>query len=333
MSETPEVQREYLEDDQLLQAKAVQKGRLDVFCAEVSGETRSFIQRVIELGDVSVNGRDCRAGTKLNPGDLVEIRLRAPKITGIAAEDIPLSIVYEDADIAIIDKPRGMVVHPAPGNESGTLVNAVLFAVKDLSGIGGELRPGIVHRIDKMTSGLIVIAKNDASHRSLAAQMKTHEAGRVYLALVDGNMKENSGKVDAPIGRHPIDRKRMAVVTEGREAVTHWQVLERMGSYTLIAARLETGRTHQIRVHMAHIKHPVAGDEVYGNAKDPLNIGGQALHATRLTLAHPRSGEVITLKAPIPPYFMKALLKAGHDPSMDIDDLMDSYLTKFQSYE
>lgn len=324
MSGDPEVQRDDLDGDLLLQAKACEAGRLDVFCAGISGETRSFIQRVIELGDVTVNGGDCRAGTTLKPGDLVEIRLRAPKVTGIAAENIPLSIVYEDADIAVIDKPRGMVVHPAPGNESGTLVNAILYAVRDLSGIGGELRPGIVHRIDKMTSGLIVVAKNDAAHRALAAQLKTHEAGRVYLALVDGNIREDSGTVDAPVGRHPADRKRMAIVADGRDAVTHWRVLERMGNYTLIAARLETGRTHQIRVHMAHIKHPVAGDEVYGNAKDPLNIGGQALHAARLTLAHPRTGETMTFRAPVPAYFVKALAKAGHDPTLSTDALLDT---------
>lgn len=323
MNAVPEVQKEDLDGDLLLTARTAESGRLDVFCAAVSGETRSFMQRVIETGDVSVNGQECRAGTRLRPGDLVEIRLRAPKAAGIAAEDIPLNIVYEDGDIAVIDKPRGMVVHPAPGNESGTLVNAILFAVKDLSGIGGELRPGIVHRIDKMTSGLLVIAKNDAAHRALAAQLKTHEAGRLYLALVDDNIKEDSGTVDAPIGRHPTDRKRMAVVANGRNAVTHWRVLERMGNYTLIAARLETGRTHQIRVHMAYIKHPVAGDGVYGNAKDPLNIGGQALHAARLTLAHPRTGAVMTFKAPVPDYFRKALAGAGHDPSLDVEERID----------
>lgn len=324
MTDDLSVRTEYLEDGALLQATATEACRLDVFTAKAAGETRSFMQRVIELGDVSVNGRDCRAGTKLRPGDIVEIRLRAPSAAGIEAEDIPLSIVYEDADIAVIDKPRGMVVHPAPGNESGTLVNAILYAIKDLSGIGGEKRPGIVHRIDKMTSGLIVVAKNDASHRALSAQMKAHEAGRLYIAVVDGNLKEDSGTVDAPIGRHPAERKRMAVVQGGREAVTHWRVLERMGHYTLVAARLETGRTHQIRVHLAYIKHPVAGDEVYGNAKDPLNIGGQALHAARLTLAHPRTGEEITFAAPVPDYLKKALAKAGHDPARDIDALIDA---------
>ncbi len=324
MTDAPGVSTEYLDDGALIQARAGEPVRLDVFCALISGETRSFIQRVIESGDVSLNGKDCRAGTKLKAGDLVEIRLRAPRAAGIAAEDIPLSIVYEDADIAVVDKPRGMVVHPAPGNEGGTLVNALLFAVKDLSGIGGELRPGIVHRIDKMTSGLLAVAKNDFAHRALSSQLKSHEAGRVYLALVDGNIKEDSGTVDAPIGRHPVERKRMAVVEGGRDAVTHFRVLARAGNYTLVAARLETGRTHQIRVHMAYIKHPVAGDEVYGSAKDPLGLRGQALHAARLTLAHPRTGETMTFRAPVPEYFLKALRRAGFGPETDASILLDS---------
>lgn len=319
-------EREYTGEGTLLRASAKGGERLDVFAAAVSGETRSFMQRVIDEGDVLVNGRECRAGAKLKPGDEVELLLRTPSATELIAEDIPISIVYEDADIAVIDKSRGMVVHPAPGNEHGTLVNAIMFAVRDLSGIGGELRPGIVHRIDKMTSGLIVIAKNDAAHRALAAQMKTHEAGRVYIAIVDGNIKDGEGTVDAPVGRSPRDRKRMAVTENGRRAVTHFCVLERLGAagaHTLIAASLETGRTHQIRVHMAYIKHPVAGDAVYGSAKDPLGLGGQALHAARLTLAHPRTGETMTFRAPIPEYFENALRKAGHDPDIDIDKLLD----------
>ncbi len=318
-----EVSRERVGGDELIRAKASEPVRLDVFAAAISAQTRSFIQRVIAEGAVRVNGELCRAGMKLSAGDEVEIRLCAPRAVDVAAENIPLSIVYEDADIAVVDKPRGMVVHPAPGNEGGTLVNALLYAVKDLSGIGGEIRPGVVHRIDKMTSGLIVIAKNDAAHRALAAQLKTHEAGRVYLAILTGNLREDSGKIDAPIGRHPSERKRMAVVANGRAAVTHWRVLERMGNYTLVAARLETGRTHQIRVHMAHIKHPVAGDAVYGGAKDPLGVGGQALHAARLSFEHPRTREAMTFRAPVPPYFMKALLRAGHDPGLDIDALLD----------
>lgn len=202
-------------------------------------------------------------------------------------------------------------------------MNAIMYHIKDLSGIGGEMRPGIVHRIDKLTSGLIVIAKNDNAHRSLAAQMKTHEAGRVYLALVNGNIKKDSGTIDAPIGRHRTDRKKMAVRPDGRSAVTHFSVLERLSDYTLIAAKLETGRTHQIRVHMAHIKHPVAGDNVYGPEKNSLGLEGQALHAARLTLRHPSSGETLTFRAAIPEWFTLALKKAGHDSNIDIDKLID----------
>ncbi|HWQ59114.1 MAG TPA: RluA family pseudouridine synthase [Clostridia bacterium] len=323
MTESPGVRTELPDGGSLFTATAKEAVRLDVFLAALCGETRSFVQRAVEEGCAAVNGKACRAGTKLRPGDCVELRLEKPREPSVEPEDIPLPIVYEDADIAVVDKPRGMVVHPAPGNAAGTLVNAALYAIRDLSGIGGELRPGIVHRIDKMTSGLVVIAKNDFAHRALSAQLKEHEAGRVYLAIVDGNIREDSGTVDAPVGRHPTERKRMAVVSGGRRAVTHWRVLERMGSYALVAARLETGRTHQIRVHMAHIKHPVAGDAVYGNAKDPLGIGGQALHAVRLTLTHPRTGETMTFRAPVPAYFMKALAKAGHDAALDVDALID----------
>lgn len=293
-------------------AIADEKGeRLDVFAARTSGETRAFVQRLIEEGAVTINGVQGRSNARLKPGDAVEIHIKAPVPTEILPEDIPLSIVYEDSDIAVIDKPKGMVVHPAPGNERGTLVNAILYHIKDLSGIGGALRPGIVHRIDKMTSGLIVIAKNDFAHRALAEQMKTHAAGRIYIALVDGNIKEEMGTVDAPVGRHPTDRKRMAVVPDGREAVTHWRVLERYGMYTLLAARLETGRTHQVRVHMAYLKHPVSGDAVYGPEKNRLGLDGQALHAFQLMLTHPRTGERMKFQAPLPSYFQAALLKAG----------------------
>lgn len=315
---------EYSEYGRTVKAKAQGGERLDVFLAAACGETRSFIRRLIDEGEASVNGADItKAGHKLKAGDEVELFIALPASTELAAEDIPLSIVYEDHDIAVIDKAKGMVVHPAPGNESGTLVNAIMFHIKDLSGIGGELRPGIVHRIDKLTSGLIVIAKNDNAHRSLAAQMKTHEAGRIYLALVSGNIKADSGTIDAPIGRHKTDRKKMAIRPEGRNAITHYAVLERLGNYTLIAAKLETGRTHQIRVHMAHIKHPLAGDNVYGPDKNELGLDGQALHAARLTLMHPTSGKLSTFKAPIPEWFYAALKKAGHDNSIDIDKLID----------
>ena len=305
----------------VIRAAAPEKGeRLDVFAARASGETRAFAQRLIGEGCVTVNGREGRANTRLKAGDMVEIRIEPPAPTELVPEDIPLSIVYEDTDIAVIDKPKGMVVHPAPGNESGTLVNAVMYHVRDLSGIGGALRPGIVHRIDKMTSGLIVIAKNDAAHRALAEQIKSHSAGRIYLAIVDGNIREDFGTVNAPIGRHPTDRKRMAVVPGGREAVTHWRVLERYGAYTLIAARLETGRTHQIRVHMAYRKHPVSGDAVYGAEKNRLGLDGQALHAVRLMLTHPRTGQSMVFEAPVPPYFTAALHKAGRNEEQPLSD-------------
>jgi len=288
--------------------------RLDVFLAAASGLSRSAVQRAAEEGRVEVNGTAARANRRLRMGEEVRLLLEPPQAVDILPEDIPLSIVYEDGDIAVIDKPQGMVVHPAPGNYSGTLVNALMFRLKDLSGIGGELRPGIVHRIDKLTSGLIVVAKNDAAHSSLSAQLKEHTARRTYIAIVSGNIREDSGAVEAPIGRHPTDRKRMAIVQNGREAYTGWRVIERYGAYTLIQASLKTGRTHQIRVHMAGIKHPVAGDTVYGGAKPALGLEGQALHAARLELTHPATGERMRFSAPVPEYFHKALKRAGRGP-------------------
>lgn len=315
---------EYSEYGRTVKATANGGERLDVFLAAVSGETRSFIRRLIDEGEASVNGREeTKAGYKLKHNDEVELFISLPAATELTAENIPISIVYEDSDIAVIDKPKGMVVHPAPGNESGTLVNSIMFHIKDLSGIGGELRPGIVHRIDKMTSGLIVIAKNDNAHRCLAEQMKTHEAGRIYLALVNGNIKEDRGTVSEPIGRHKTDRKKMAVRQDGRSAVTHYAVLERLNGFTLIAAKLETGRTHQIRVHMAHIKHPLVGDDVYASGKNSFGLDGQALHAARLILRHPTTNEIMTFRAPIPDWFDYALTKAGHDGNLDPNKLLD----------
>ncbi|MBQ2661451.1 MAG: RluA family pseudouridine synthase [Clostridia bacterium] len=284
--------------------------RLDVFTASVTGETRSFSQRMIESGDVLVNGKAGKANTKLKAGDEVNITLKPPKEIELVGEDIPLDIVYEDEDIVVVNKAKGMVVHVAPGHESGTMVNALMHHVKDLSGIGGELRPGIVHRIDKLTSGLVVVAKNDMAHRSLSEQIKEHTAHRTYMAIVDGNIKTDGGTVDAPIGRDINDRKKMAVCTKsmGREAITHYKVLTRYGEYTLLELQLETGRTHQIRVHMAHIKHPVTGDIVYGRKKCPIpSLDGQALHAFRLSLDHPRTGERMTFEAELPDWFKKAL--------------------------
>ena len=298
--------------------------RLDVFAAKSAGESRSYIQKRIEEGMVLVNGKPSKANMKLKAGDWVEVVLPPPRVTELLPEDIPLDIVYEDKDIAVINKEKGMVVHPAPGNETGTLVNALMYRLKDLSGIGGELRPGIVHRIDKLTSGLIVVAKNDAAHRALAEQMKLHTAHRSYLAIVEGNIKEDSGTVNAPIGRHKTDRKRMAVTPNGREAVTHWRVLERYGAFTLLALALETGRTHQIRVHMAYIRHPVAGDTVYGPEKPKLGLTGQALHAAKLTLTHPSTGETLSFYAPVPAWFCAALKRAGRNGEEGLSELLQN---------
>ncbi len=285
--------------------------RLDVFLAEAADISRNRVQRLILDGGVSVNGTPRRANHKLSAGDRVDMLLPPPEEIEVEAEDIPLPIVYEDPDIVVIDKPKGMVVHPAAGNQTGTMVNALLYHVKDLSGIGGVLRPGIVHRIDKYTSGLIVVAKNDLAHQSLSAQIKAHTAGRTYLAIVEGNIREDAGIIDQPIGRHPVDRKRMAIVGDGRPSVTHWRVLERLNQFTLVEAKLQTGRTHQIRVHMAFLKHPVAGDIVYGPDKPKLGLAGQALHAWKLTLMHPRTGEEMTFLAPPPEDFLHALKRAG----------------------
>ena len=283
--------------------------RLDAFIAGETSFSRSAVQRMIDSGDVLLNMKEAPSKAKVKAGDEVSVTPPMPEITDILPQDIPLDIVYQDADIAVINKPKGMVVHPAAGNPDGTLVNAIMYHIKDLSGIGGEVRPGIVHRIDRMTSGLLVIAKNDNAHVFLSDQLKTHAVSRVYYALCEGNFREDSGTVDAPIARHRTDRKKMAVDPNGRSAVTHWRVLERFGDMTLLRVELETGRTHQIRVHMAYIKHPIVGDEVYGHAKNSLGIVGQALHAGELKLTHPKTGELMTFTAPLPEEFVNALEK------------------------
>ena len=298
-----------LEEESLLFTCAEAGERLDVFLTARTELTRSFIKKLTESGDVLVNGSPVKSGTKLKKGDSVELVLPPPEPVGIMPADIPISIVFEDEHIAVIDKEKGMVVHPAPGHTDDTLVNALMFRLKDLSGIGGELRPGIVHRIDRLTSGLIVVAKNDAAHNALARQIKEHSARRTYIALVEGNFREDSGTVNAPIARHRTDRKKMAVDPSGRDAVTHWEVLRRFGQRTLLRVRLETGRTHQIRVHMAHIKHPVTGDDVYGKAAPRLD--GQALHASRLELTHPATGERMEFRAKLPEWFAAELLRLG----------------------
>ncbi|HIV67486.1 MAG TPA: RluA family pseudouridine synthase [Candidatus Butyricicoccus stercorigallinarum] len=297
---------------QIVQVKPEDAGkRLDRLLAEQLPElTRSAIQNLMRDGCVTLSGAPLRKNAKAAAGGEIWVELPEPKLSEVVPEDIPLDIVYEDADIVVVNKPRGMVVHPAPGNWSGTLVNALLYHCGDsLSGINGEIRPGIVHRIDKDTSGLLVVAKNDRAHQALAQQIQEHAAGRRYYAVVYGAPREDKGTIDAPIARHRLDRKKMAVVEGGREAVTHYEVLERYRGYTYLTFLLETGRTHQIRVHMAHIGHPIIGDPLYGPAKDKWKLGGQCLHAGRLTLTHPSSGERMTFEAPLPAYFTTVLQK------------------------
>lgn len=285
--------------------------RLDALVAAETELSRTQAQRLIRDGQITLNGESVKPNAVTSVGDLVEITYPEPEEVDVAAEDIPLDVLYEDEDLLVVNKPQGMVVHPAPGHADGTLVNALLYHIKDLSGIGGELRPGIVHRIDRMTSGLLVVAKNDASHRALSDQFRERKAHRSYIALVDGNIRQDEGTISSPIARHPVDRKKMAIVPGGREATTHWRVLERYGQYTLLQIELETGRTHQIRVHMASIQHPVTGDDVYGIDKKPFGLAGQALHGYRLAFLHPRDGRSMRFYAPVPEYFLNALKKAG----------------------
>ena len=291
---------------------------MDQFLAAQLPEfSRARIQALIKSGDVTVNGKTTKAKTPVELGMRIEVNIPEPEPAEAQPQDIPISVLYEDRDVIVIDKESGMVVHPAAGNPDGTLVNAVLFHCGDLSGIGGVERPGIVHRIDKDTAGLLVVAKNDAAHVALSEQLKVHEVNRVYEAIALGNFKEDSGTVNAPIGRHPVDRKRMAIVRregEGREAITHYRVLARFGGMTHIECVLETGRTHQIRVHMASQGHPLLGDPVYGGngtkfeARHRQLISGQCLFARRLSLTHPRTGERMHFEAPLPLEF-KALLE------------------------
>ena len=286
--------------------------RLDAALARLVPElSRSQAQRLIEQGAVTCGSRPVKKNEKLQSGDTLTLTLPEVQETALEAQDIPLDVCYEDADVIVVNKPKGLVVHPAPGHPDGTLVNALLAHCGDsLSGIGGERRPGIVHRIDKDTSGLIIAAKNDFAHASLAAQLKDHSLARTYVCIVCGNIREDSGVIDAPIGRHPADRKKMAVTEKNsRGAVTHWRVLERFGGYTLVECRLETGRTHQIRVHMAYRGHPILGDMVYGHKKPELGQDSQCLHARELTFVHPRSGERVTVSCGLPAYFEQLLQK------------------------
>ena len=286
--------------------------RLDAFVARVAeGLTRSAAQKLIEQGDVTRNGKPAKKNDKLNVGDEISVTIPEPKEVDIVAKEIPLDIVYEDEDVVVINKPKGLVVHPAAGHQDDTLVNGLLYAMgDDLSGINGELRPGIVHRIDKDTSGLLAVAKNDLAHTMLASQLKDHSMHRTYEAIVCGTFREDSGTVNAPIGRHPSDRKKMCVTARNsKEAVTHWEVVKRYRNYTHIRCKLETGRTHQIRVHMAHIGHPILGDIVYGHKKPELVQDSQCLHAGALCFAHPRDGRPILVFAPMPEYFKEVIEK------------------------
>jgi 23S rRNA pseudouridine1911/1915/1917 synthase len=274
--------------------------RVDKWVAERIDRSRTLTQDYIDKGLLLVNGKTVKANYKLRPGDRITLEVPEPEEIQVEPENIPLDIVYEDADVIVVNKPRGMVVHPAAGHMTGTLVNALMYHCTDLSEIGGELRPGIVHRIDKDTSGLIMAAKNDRAHQSLSHQLKEHTVTRKYVALVHGVVNHDLGTIDAPIGRHPVQRKEMAVRKDGRHAVTHFHVLERYDGYTLLECKLETGRTHQIRVHMQFIGHPLVGDPVYGPKRTLPGIDGQALHAQVLGFHHPRTGEYMEFSRPMP---------------------------------
>lgn len=284
--------------------------RLDVFITEeLEDMSRSFVQGLIEKEKIRVNGKFKKSNYKLRLMDKIEVEDAEPVELQVEAEDIPLDIIYEDSDLIVINKPQNMVVHPAPGNYTGTLVNGLLYHCKDLSGINGVIRPGIVHRIDKDTSGILVIAKNDRAHNSLAAQLKDHSMKRAYYAIVEGIIKEDEGIIKTNIGRHPIERIKMAVVKDGKEAITNYKVIERYKNNTLVECRLETGRTHQIRVHMAHIHHPLVGDPVYGHKKQKFKLEGQALHAKNLGFIHPVSGEYMEFNSQLPEYFVEIIEK------------------------
>ena len=288
--------------------------RVDACIARlVSDVSRSAAQRLCEDGQVLLNGAPAKKNARVAPGDVLELTLPEPQPTQAQAEDIPLDVAYEDADVIVINKPKGLVVHPAAGHWEGTLVNALLHHCRDsLSGVGGALRPGIVHRIDKDTSGLLIVAKNDFAHQKLAAQLQDHTLARTYVCIVCGNLREDAGTVTAPIARDKNDRKKMAVRPDGKPAVTHWQVLARYPGYTYVQCKLETGRTHQIRVHMASLGHPILGDTVYGHKKPELGQNTQCLHAKELTFRHPRTDEPVTVTCPLPEEFERVLQVLEH---------------------
>ncbi len=293
--------------------------RLDAFLAEtLDGISRSYLQKLIAEGAILLDGRAVKSSRKVKPGDRLLVRIPAAAPTEVLPEEMPLEIVYEDSDLVVVDKPAGLVVHPAHGHAGGTLVNGLLFHCGDLSGINGALRPGIVHRIDKDTSGLLVAAKNDFAHRQLAEQFRSHSIRRAYYALCEGVLPEPAGLVDAPIGRHETDRKKMAVVRQGgKTARTHYVVRARFSRHTFLECRLETGRTHQIRVHMAYLGHPLVGDPLYGSGRNDLGFTGQALHAYALGFVHPRTGEALYFESPLPAQFQAALQRLAQEKSSE----------------
>ncbi|MCY6370340.1 RluA family pseudouridine synthase [Clostridium ganghwense] len=284
--------------------------RLDVYLSQVfEGKSRSYIQKLIENENVIVNDKNKKSNYKLKIYDKITVNIPELEELVVQPENIPLDILYEDSDLIVINKPQGIVVHPAPGNYTGTLVNALLYHCKDLSGINGVIRPGIVHRIDKDTSGILVIAKNDNSHRKLAEQLKDHSMTREYIALTEGVIKEESGAVDKPLARHPRERIKMAIVSGGKRAVTHYEVIERFERNTLVKCILETGRTHQIRVHMGYLGHPLVGDPVYGYKKQKFRLNGQMLHAKKLGFIHPSTEKYLEFESELPEYFVEVLTK------------------------
>ena len=289
----------------------IENMRLDMYIAQKNDKlSRSMIQKLIEDGEILVNGQTKKISYKVHTGDEIEINIPEPKETNIKPQNIPVEVIYEDIDIIVVNKPKGMVVHPANGNPDGTLVNAVLALCKDnLSGIGGEIRPGIVHRLDKDTSGLLIIAKNDLAHKNISEQIKNRQVKKIYIALVKGNVAEDEATIDMPIGRSTKDRKKMAVRKDGKTAITHFKVLKRYNKYTLLEIKIDTGRTHQIRVHMAEIGHPVVGDMVYSSGKNEFGIEGQMLHAKSLSFKHPVTGKEMHLEANLPQYFVDVLNK------------------------
>ena len=285
--------------------------RLDRYVTEQNAEiTRTAVQRLIDEKNILVNGKEQKVSYKVNENDVVEVEIPEPKKIEIKAENIPIEVIYEDSDIVVVNKPKGMVVHPGNGNVDGTLVNAIMAKCEgSLSGIGGEIRPGIVHRIDKDTSGLLIVAKNDKAHVNLSEQIKEHKVKKTYIALVRGVVKENEATIDMPIGRNKTDRKKMAVCKDGKNAVTHIKVLKRWEHYTLLQVNIETGRTHQIRVHLSYIGYPIIGDYTYSNGKNEFGVVGQCLHAQKLEFKHPITNKIMELEAPLPEYFQEIIQK------------------------